>query len=76
LILIDLYLPDMPGETLAAKILSTDGPNAGSQLIAFTAADLHGEALPPAFDGYLGKPIDPHRLAALVHSACQRLRVA
>jgi PAS domain S-box-containing protein len=66
LILVDLNLPDMPGSEIAAEIRARPGPNATSRLIAFTASDVDVKSLPPAFDGYLGKPIDPQRLAELV----------
>jgi signal transduction histidine kinase len=66
LILVDLNLPDMPGHAIAREIRSRPGPNARSRLIAFTAADVDVKSLPAAFDGYLGKPMDPQRLAELV----------
>jgi CheY-like chemotaxis protein len=66
LILVDLNLPDMPGSEIAMEIRNRTGPNAKSRLIAFTAADVDLKNLPPAFDGYLAKPVDPQRLAELV----------
>lgn len=66
LILIDLNLPDKSGLDIVEAIRGTNGPNAETRILAFTAADIDLNSLPATFDGYVGKPVDPLKLAELV----------
>ncbi|RYZ14759.1 MAG: response regulator [Alphaproteobacteria bacterium] len=66
LFLIDLNLPDMPGERVAQQVRALEGSNSQARLVAFTAADVGADSLPLVFNDYLSKPIDPRRLVALV----------
>jgi signal transduction histidine kinase/CheY-like chemotaxis protein len=76
LILIDLNLPDVRGETIAVRIREMAGPNARSRLVAFTAAEVNANLLAASFDGYLAKPIDPQKLAEVVLAVQRRAQTA
>ncbi|MET3666054.1 PAS domain S-box protein [Caulobacter sp. 1776] len=65
LILMDLRMPVMDGETAARLIREGDGPNRKTPIIAFSA-DFRSRIDPSLFDGVLGKPLDPGALLQCV----------
>lgn len=76
LILMDMQMPEMDGDTAAAAIRAMDGPVARLPIVALTA-----DAMPEErdrrmrsrlFDGYVTKPIDWPRLGALIRSLTQQ----
>jgi two-component system cell cycle response regulator DivK len=68
IILMDVQLPGMDGLSLAAQLKA--GPHAaGIAIIAMTAYAMRGDkerALAAGCDGYITKPLDVRRFAALV----------
>lgn len=57
LILMDLRMPVMDGETASRHIRQGDGPNCRTPIIAFSA-DITSRIDETLFDGMLGKPLD------------------
>ena len=66
-ILVDLQMPGMSGDKLAARLRNQVG--AGVPIVAMSATEppTHGQ-----FDGFLRKPIDTNVLASLLGSAARR----
>jgi len=69
MILLDLRLPDLPGDQVLRRLRETPGPNRRTPVIAFTAETAESERQAcdaQGFDGFIGKPIDIGELIALV----------
>jgi PAS domain S-box-containing protein len=75
LILMDLRMPVMDGETAARHIREGNGPNGRTPIIAFSA-DITSRIDEALFDGLLGKPLDSGALLRGVASIMTRDGVA
>lgn len=72
-ILLDIMMPVLDGWG-AMRQLRASPATAGIPVIALTALRLSQEQLDEAgFDGYLSKPVPPHRLVDEVNRACARV---
>lgn len=69
-IFVDLGLPDVPGERLAADLARTSGGRRAA-IVAVTGR-ARPETLPPAFTAWLEKPFSVHDLDALLRSLGRR----
>lgn len=70
LVLIDLGLPDIDGQTVIALIRQQEGAIAQTPIIAFTAwpqATAHSMATAYGCDGVITKPIDTRQFATQVN---------
>ena len=69
-ILLDIMMPVLDGWGALARLRELP-ETAGIPVLALTALKLSQEQLDRAgFDGYLGKPVPPHRLVQEVGRAC------
>jgi PAS domain S-box-containing protein len=71
LILMDVHMPRQDGLAASRAIRASDGPNAGTPIVALTAAVLEEEIAACREAGmtdHLAKPVDPKRLAGLLAS--------
>lgn len=73
-ILLDIMMPVLDGWGAISR-LKAGADTAAIPVLALTALRLSEEQVHAAgFDGYLAKPVTPHRLAGEVGRACSRTR--
>jgi len=75
LILMDLRMPVLDGETAARRIREGHGPNRATPIIACSAS-VDPDVDMAVFDGVVGKPLDPALLLGAVAGAIMSGRVA
>jgi signal transduction histidine kinase/DNA-binding response OmpR family regulator len=79
LVFMDVQMPGMDGLTATAAIRALPGPRGKTPIIAMTANAMAGDReafLAAGMDDYIAKPIDRHRLAALLGRWTGRLGTA
>lgn len=77
LVIMDMRLPDCTGLELAA-VLRHDDRMVGIPIVFLTAEDEPGraiQALEAGADDFLGKPVEPEKLIAVVNSRLERARI-
>ena len=69
-ILMDLRMPNLDGRGALRQIRASAGPNQHTPVLAFTADVLETDVAD--FDGAVGKPIEPGKLAAAIEACLSR----
>ncbi|HVI31041.1 ATP-binding protein [Phenylobacterium sp.] len=72
-ILMDLRMPGLDGETALRRIRASLGPNARTPVLAFTAdatPELEARLFDRGFQGMVGKPVAPDALLSAIARAC------
>src|SRR5436305_15269809 len=78
LVILDLGLPDVPGETVARELRAT-GPTAGTPIVMLTAKSAEEDrirGLELGADDYVTKPFSPRELVLRVQAILRRGGVA
>ena len=70
-VLMDVYMPDMDGREATRRLRATPGPNRDTPVIAITASATAKDwdaCLAAGMNGYVGKPIEPAQLYAVLEA--------